>query len=65
MHGQVDHSGNLMARGHYNWVAIPQPEMPKIEEGEQPVMPVMPEQPKITSTSKLQAQLMVTNPQQS
>lgn len=50
LHGQIDQAGTLQARGHYNWIEIPQPEM--TEQG-----PKAPPAPKTTSTSKIQAQL--------
>lgn len=52
MHGIVDHAGTLQARGHYNWIPLPTPQVEK--EGEPPLLPP---QPKVTSTSKIQAQI--------
>lgn len=49
MHGQIDNSGTLQARANYNWIELPTPQHEIGHEQAQ--------QPKITSTSKLQAQL--------
>ena len=58
MHGSVDHNGALQARGQFNWVPVPATPEPTGDAPQQP-----PEQPRISSISKLQAQI-TTNPQQ-
>ncbi|KAI8892533.1 eukaryotic porin-domain-containing protein [Globomyces pollinis-pini] len=62
MHGLVDNNGTLQARGHYNWIDLPQPAFPAHEDG--PIVPNAEDAPKVQSTSKLQAQL-TTQPGQS
>ncbi|KAJ3371327.1 hypothetical protein HDU91_005354 [Kappamyces sp. JEL0680] len=57
MHGLVDHSGTLQARGHLNWIPLPAPEH---TEGQPPSPP---EPLRVSSTSKLQAQLSTRSDQ--
>ena len=47
LHGSVDNSGTLQARGHYNWIPTLANSNPEDEQ----------KKPKTSSTSKLQAQL--------
>ena len=51
LHGLVDHTGGLQARGHYNWIPVVQPEL--AADGTS----TAPEIPPFSSTSKIQAQL--------
>jgi mitochondrial import receptor subunit TOM40 len=55
MHGQIDPAGSLMARGQYNWIAVPVPPQPNPEKPD--AVPEPPVQPETTSASKFQAQM--------
>ncbi|KAL2919433.1 translocase of outer mitochondrial membrane [Polyrhizophydium stewartii] len=59
--GQVDHDGSLSARANYNWIPLPPPPAPPVHQHENSAdpapIPQQPEQPRVTSTTKLQAML--------
>ncbi|KAJ1547924.1 translocase of outer mitochondrial membrane [Nowakowskiella sp. JEL0078] len=57
--GQLDHEGNLSARANYSWIPNPAPEpVPQPAPGQPQMPPTPPASNRISSTSKIQMQLM-------